>query len=232
MDWVIAVQIVGVAGLLDTMPPVLRHSICGAAYLLVVVVSLASLQLLLPSSIIILAWHTKAIFNGTLTNVLVSAFNAHYLFFIEIVKRVKSFLRFHCLDFVVTQCCECIARLLPFYRAFFMDKMTGGGGKFMRRGNLFFRNRYHSQFPEGHFQISKKFQQDYHFTQKCILSKFGACLRTILIVPPLSYIYLKLFYCRPNNVTSPARLKTVDNMDEFKLKSKSIGFQFTDGRVT
>ena len=48
------------------------------------------------------AWHTKAIFNGTLTNVLVSAFNAHYLFFIEIVKRVKSFLRFHCLDFVVT----------------------------------------------------------------------------------------------------------------------------------
>ena len=40
---------------------------------------------------------------------------------------------------------------------------------------------------------------------------------------PLSYIYLKLFDCRPNNVT-PARLKTVNNMDEFKLKSKSIGY--------
>ena len=153
-------------------------------------------------------------------------------FFIEIVKRVKSFLRFHCLDFVVTQCCECIARLLPFYRAFFMDKMTGGGGKFMRRGNLFFRNRYHSQFPEGHFQISKNSNRIIIYLEEVIyiLSKFGACLRTILIVPPLSYIYLKLFYCRPNNVT-PARLKTVDNMDEFKLKSKSIGFQFTDGRV-
>ena len=77
----------------------------------------------------------------------------------------------------------------------------------------------------------QKFQQDYHFTLKCILSKFGACHRTILIVPPLSYIYLKLFDCRPNNVT-PARLKTVNNMDEFKLKSKSIRFLFTDGRVT
>ena len=169
MDWVIAVQIVGVAGLLDTMPPVLRHSICGAAYLLlVVVVSLASLQLLLPSSIIILAWHTKAIFNGTLTNVLVSAFNAHYLFFIEIVKRVKSFLRFHCLDFVVTQCCECIARLLPFYRAFFMDKMTSGcgGGKCMRRRQSFFQKLISFTISRRPFLDIQKFQQDYHLLRR------------------------------------------------------------------
>ena len=152
MDWVIAVQIVGVAGLLDTMP-VLRHSKCGGlSHLWPLWAATGQVKSILRRRHIILAGRAILM---ELSRTYQSAFNAHYLFFIEIVKRVKSFLRFHqCLDFVVTQC-ECIARLLPFYRAFFMDKMTGGGGKFMRRGNLFFRNRYHSQFPEGHFQISK-----------------------------------------------------------------------------